>query len=370
MATDPEPFTLPEDVSAQPVPIPPLERSRHVAHCNRCLAGLPASLTDIDSSRMVLAFYCLGVMDVYSALDMKLSASDREAWRGWIWAQQAGGEHGTGFRPGPFMTRVRQPGYTDASAPHLIMTYCALLSLAILRDDFRRLDRAGLVRFVRACQDTNGGFTTTPGADDADLRMCYCAFVVCSFLNDWSGMDVTRAVDYIRRCRTYEGGYGQSPGAEALGGTTYCAIAALYLLPQDTAPAGRLTRAEHRQTVRWLVHTQDGATGGFAGRTNKVPDACYCFWQGAALAIMGEKERIDAVALTRFFARCQHRFGGIAKAQDEAADPYHTYLASAMIAIAQGAGTWALGPLDPLVNATEETAAWARERVPARPVLA
>jgi geranylgeranyl transferase type-1 subunit beta len=128
--------------------------------------------------------------------------------------------------------------YTDVSAPHLIMTYCALLSLAILRDDFAQLDRAGLVQFVRACQAEDGGyvddsvspappspvsiprsplggtrareraltgtgirFTTTPGTRDSDLRMCYCAFVVCSLLNDWSGMDVDRAVAYIKRCR-------------------------------------------------------------------------------------------------------------------------------------------------------------------------
>ena len=36
------------------------------------------------------------------------------------------------------------------------MSYTALLSLAILRDDFAKLDRDGLVQFVRSCQCEDG----------------------------------------------------------------------------------------------------------------------------------------------------------------------------------------------------------------------
>lgn len=46
--------------------------------------------------------------------------------------------------------------YTDYDTPHIIMTYTALLSLAILRDDFSRLDRKGLLQFLRACQRKDG----------------------------------------------------------------------------------------------------------------------------------------------------------------------------------------------------------------------
>lgn len=34
--------------------------------------------------------------------------------------------------------------------------------------------------------------------------------------------------------------------------------------------------------IRWCVFQQ---TTGFAGRPNKGPDACYCFWIGAALEV-------------------------------------------------------------------------------------
>lgn len=46
--------------------------------------------------------------------------------------------------------------YTDYDTPHIIMTYTALLSLAILRDEFSRLDREGLLKFLRACQRDDG----------------------------------------------------------------------------------------------------------------------------------------------------------------------------------------------------------------------
>jgi geranylgeranyl transferase type-1 subunit beta len=34
-----------------------------------------------------------------------------------------------------------------------------------------------------------------------DLRLSYCAFVVCALLDDWDGVDVDRAVEFVHRCR-------------------------------------------------------------------------------------------------------------------------------------------------------------------------
>ncbi len=47
---------------------------------------------------------------------------------------------------------------TAGTASHLIMTYCALLALAVLRDDYAQLDRDALKRMVGSCQDTDGGY--------------------------------------------------------------------------------------------------------------------------------------------------------------------------------------------------------------------
>jgi geranylgeranyl transferase type-1 subunit beta len=169
-------------------------------------------------------------------------------------------------------------------------------------------------------------FATIPGAGDADLRMTYCAFVICALLDDWSCIDLPRALSYIHRCRvrvspyphscpmspnktlisnaryqTYEGGYGQRPQGESLGGPTYCALASLYLVPADhaCAPRARLQRAEWHATVRWLLHTQAQTCGGLAGRTNKTADACYGFWCGAALAVRTPNHSLSLSSLWR-----------------------------------------------------------------------
>ena len=99
----------------------------------------------------------------------------------------------------------------------MIVTYTALISLAILRDDFTRLDRRGLVTFLRSSQREDGrfvlapievglanrveSFTSDPTGGDAVLRLTYCAFVICTLLNDWSGINVEKALEFARRCR-------------------------------------------------------------------------------------------------------------------------------------------------------------------------
>ena len=100
------------------------------------------------------------------------------------------------------------------------MTYTALLALAILKDDFSKLDRPGLITLLRACQREDGrfvsrmihlcvpcslpavsSFTTTPKDGENDLRTLYCAFAISAMLNDWSGIDVERAKAFIASCR-------------------------------------------------------------------------------------------------------------------------------------------------------------------------
>ncbi|KAH0586010.1 hypothetical protein H2248_007287 [Termitomyces sp. 'cryptogamus'] len=139
--------------------LPALARAGHVAHLQRCLNGLPHSQTEVDASKMALAFYCIGSLDLLGLFHEKTKEHDRASWREWIWQQQTHGRYGSGFRPSPFMTatlNTPDETYTDYDTPHLIMTYTALLSLAIFRDDFSRLDRKGLLAFIRTCQRDDG----------------------------------------------------------------------------------------------------------------------------------------------------------------------------------------------------------------------
>ncbi|KAJ7776766.1 terpenoid cyclases/protein prenyltransferase alpha-alpha toroid [Mycena maculata] len=350
-------------------PLPPLAASAHVAHVKHALARLPGSMVNVDASRMAIVFYCIGSLDLLGVLETETSQVDRTSWRMWIWEQYVAGRYGTGFRPGPFMSTSV---HSDQNGPHIIMTYTALLSLAMLRDDFSRLNRPGVLKFVNSCQNRDGSFSSMPnGGGDSDLRNLYCAFCICSLLGDWSSIDVERATTFVGSCRTYEGGYGQLPSCEAQGGTTYLAIAALRLAPPGPRP--RLTAAEQARSEHWLVHNQD-ASGGFRGRTGKAPDACYCFWGGAALQILGAQDKLNAHAFTQFIAACQFPFGGIGRAPGQPPDPYHTYLSLAAVAMyaprlepgARRYGQWEFAPFDPLLNASGDTVRWARSHIPAR----
>ncbi|KAI0642970.1 terpenoid cyclases/Protein prenyltransferase [Trametes meyenii] len=349
-----------------------LSRNGHGSHCSRCLIALPFSQVELDSSRIALVFYCLGSLDILDFVTSKSSDLDRETWKSWLWEQQTTGQYGSGFRPSPYSTPEDYNGSTSSEyeAPHLVMTYTALISLAILRDDFSKLDRAGIIRFLRACQLDDGSFSALPSGGESDLRMLYCAFAISSMLEDWSGIHIDRAIAYIRRCYSYEGGFGQTPYGEALGGTTYCALAALHLAPETKLhpQASRITPQERSRTIRWLVQNQT-PSGGFSGRTNKVADACYCFWCGASLSILGAGDLVDECALADFLSNCQFKFGGISKAPGERPDPYHTYLSLAILSILPtdhgDDPSWELPRLDPLWNATEITVEWIKNHVPA-----
>ncbi|OAX40430.1 terpenoid cyclases/Protein prenyltransferase [Rhizopogon vinicolor AM-OR11-026] len=348
-----------------PTSLPPLKKSGHATHCKRCLSGLPSSQVDLDPTKMALSFYCLGFLDLSGELEAKSKDWEREHWRDWIWTQQTRGPYGTGFRPSSYMTATKYATeeYSDYNTPHIIMTYTALLSLSILRDNFSRLDRKGLLEFLRSCQNSDGSFSSEPLGGDSDLRTTFSAFSISSMLDDWSGMDVSSALRFISSCRTYEGGYGQSPSGEALGGTTYCALASLQLSKQLES----LSAQDRQKTVRWLVQNQ-ASNGGFRGRTNKDADACYCFWCGASLHVLDAGDLVDEAAMSSFIASCQFKYGGIAKTPGEHPDPYHTYLALAAVALLppnpSGGASWEICPLDPLLNATHQTSSWARAHIP------
>lgn len=248
-----------------------------------------------------------------------------------------------------------------ADPANLIMTYAAILTLAILRDDFSRLDKVGLRRFVSSCQKSDGSFSAVAREPLGDLRVLYTAFVICYLLDDWSAIDVSAALEFIRRCRTYEGGYGQSPDQEAHGGPTYCALASLSLCPIFEGTG--LDAKSRRQTVRWLTQHQ---TTGFCGRTGKTPDSCYSFWCGASLKLLDAAQCVDAEANARFIAQCQFQFGGIAKVPNERPDPLHSYLSIAGLALYPPAtedNSWLTQPLVPALNAEESTARWAIEHL-------
>ena len=113
-----------------------------------------------------------------------------------------------------------------------------------------------------------------------DVRGCYTAVAIASVLGILTPSLADDAlVDYIASCQTFEGGLGGEPGNEAHGGYTFCGFAALCLL-------GREDALDLPALLRWAAHKQGSAEGGFMGRTHKLVDGCYSWWQGGTFPLL------------------------------------------------------------------------------------
>lgn len=101
---------------------------------------------------------------------------------------------------------------------------------------------------------------------------------------------------------------------------------------------------------RWTVNRQTRYEGGFQGRTNKLVDGCYSFWQGALVPVVQaliSKEDSQLVAFMKrpLFHRealqeyilicCQRPTGGLIDKPGKPADPYHTCYTLSGLSVAQ-----------------------------------
>ncbi|EST09334.1 Prenyltransferase/squalene oxidase [Kalmanozyma brasiliensis GHG001] len=331
------------------------ETKKHISFLLRCLRLLPQPYTSADDQRMTLGYFAVSGLDLLDSTS-KIPLDEKAELIEWVYDQQL---PTGGFRGSP----STGPSSSRFAGANVAMTYAALLILAVLKDDFARLDRDGLLRFVGALQDRGGGGfaaeeqTGEDGVVDRDPRFTYCAVTICSMLGEWGNVDVGKAREYLEGCQRYDGGFGASSVHEAHSGMTYCCIAALHLLPQDETTA-RWGREE--EALAWLAHRQVAPSeeaamttqaqdvaevsdeeeaelaGGFQGRPNKLPpDVCYSFWNGAALSLLGQHDLVDAVADAGYVLSAQSRVGGIAKIPNEHPDLLHTYLGLASLSLHQ-----------------------------------
>lgn len=114
---------------------------------------------------------------------------------------------------------------------------------------------------------------------EIDTRGTYTVISIARILNILTPELCEGVADFVLRCQTYEGGFGGEPGNEAHGGYNFCAVASLLILQESQ-------RCDVAALENWLVHRQMKLEGGFQGRTNKLVDSCYSFWQGSAMAIV------------------------------------------------------------------------------------
>ena len=84
------------------------------------------------------------------------------------------------------------------------------------------------------------------------------------------------------------------------------------------------------------------------GRTNKLVDGCYSFWQGASSALLGQTDSLltnsgkwifDELALQEYLLICcQHPLGGLIDKPGRQRDYYHTCYGLSGLSVAQHSG--------------------------------
>ena len=179
---------------------------------------------------------------------------------------------------------------------------------------------------------------------ESDLRSTYCAITTASILNlinfdNLENDDLTKGVvQNIKNCQTFEGGLGPEPYCEAHGGYSYCGIATLVLLK-------KLNEINLNNFLKWLVSRQMINEGGFNGRTNKLVDSCYSFWQGSIFNLlkMGDENfsydnelLYDQLSLQAYIVFvCQSKKGGLVDKPGKSPDLFHTNYATAGLSLSQ-----------------------------------
>lgn len=241
-----------------------------------------------------------------------------------------------------------RPFLRDGEAPdvlydsgHVAMTYTALCVLLILGDDLSRVDRQAIAYGLKNLQAANGSFQFCVEGSETDMRFVYCAVCICYILNDFTTIDTDRTVKYILASLSYDGGIGQGPYLEAHGGSTFCAIASLWMMGRLDS----LSTAQIESLRRWCFMRQEA---GFQGRPNKPTDTCYSFWIGGTLSILDSFEYSNTATNRAFLFSTQDCItGGFSKWPSHSPDPMHSYMGIAAMSLMGEAG---LQPLFPALN--------------------
>ncbi|KAF6205315.1 hypothetical protein GE061_019485 [Apolygus lucorum] len=306
---------------------PLLRREQHKQFLLKSLMYLPESFSKLDASQPWMLYWILHSL---ALLDVRLEDKMKDGVIKHL--QKCHNTQTGGYGGGPF-----QYG-------HLAPTYAALNSYVLVGtpEIWSTIDKVSMTDFLFKLRVGDGSFLVHEGGE-SDIRAVYCAVVVAKILNIQAPDLFEGSIEWIVRCQTYEGGFGGDPGQEAHGGYSFCAVAALYLLQG-------LHMCDLKALLRWTVNRQMKYEGGFQGRTNKLVDSCYSFWQGATvvLAQMGLHSSSPQEAKTKewmfdekllqeyVLLCCQDPYGGIIDKPKVHKDPYHTCYGLSGLSIAQG----------------------------------
>lgn len=310
--------------------LPCLHRDKHSRFCFKGLRNLPSSFECLDSSRPWLCYWILHSLYL---VDFKLG--DDMAEKIIKFLDKCQSQTG-GFAGGP------------GQISHLATTYAAVNALCTLNTTkaLSIIKVKPLLKWMQSLKLPNGAFRMHDDGEE-DLRGTYCAITVAKICNleKFDPNLFENCDQWVLRCQTYEGGFGATPDNEAHGGYSFCGLASLKLLGKE-----RICNMD--SLTYWLVNKQMKFEGGFQGRTNKLVDACYSFWQAGMFPIIHSilmKEEGDDGYLMQseswLFERrslqeylllcCQMDNGGIIDKPGKGRDYYHTCYGLSGLSVAQ-----------------------------------
>lgn len=309
-----------------------LERELHVEWLRRGMQSIPTNMAGLDASRPWFVFWISHGLEMLGEYSEPELAPTVASFLGHCQSPTGG------FGGGPMQLS------------HLAPTYAAVSALLIAgsEDAYKAVNREQTYKFLMRMKTPSGGFMMHEQGE-TDMRGTYCAMAVASMLHILTDELVEGVPEYVARCQTFEGGIAGEHGLEAHGGYSYCGLAALCIV-------GKADALDLDAFLNWAVHRQMGLEGGFCGRTNKLVDSCYSFWQGAVYALIHEAYRqkgVEGVLLpdshlwfppnplqVYVLLACQHPSGGLRDKPGKSSDYYHTcYSLSGMAAVQHGNGT-------------------------------
>ncbi|EGT48126.1 hypothetical protein CAEBREN_32678 [Caenorhabditis brenneri] len=324
------------------------EYKKHIGFLIRHLNVFPSPYNTLETSRNTIFLFAISSLDLLGELDNLLTPTRREAFINWIYDLQLTNGVVCGFR-GSHSCEGSQ--YDEAN---LAQTYSALLSLAILGDDFKRVNREAILKTLKSSQRENGCFWSQGENSESDMRFVFCAVAICKILGaekedviDWN-----KLATFLKKSLNIDGGLGQAPEDESHGGSTFCAIASL-ALSNRLWTEEVLTRRDIDRLIRWAIQKQEI---GFHGRAHKPDDSCYSFWIGATLKILNAYHLISPAHLREFLMISQHpHIGGFCKYPEPGgySDILHTYFSIAALSLLGEPG---LNPVHPALNVSMRAA--------------
>lgn len=306
--------------------LPVLNRTKTIAFLRKGLKSLSEGYQSLDASRPWLLYWILHSLEL---LGERVSCQEEETIV-------------------KFLARCQDPAGGFGGGPgqlaHLAPTYAAVNALVIVGSEsaLSLIDRQKLYSWLDKLRCDDGAFTMHVDGE-VDIRGVYCALSVARLTNIYTSSLFKNTEQWLLRCQTYEGGFGGVPGMEAHGGYSFCGLAALCLMGKE-----RLCNTD--SLLLWTANRQMRLEGGFQGRTNKLVDGCYSFWQGGVFPLIHKilAESSDsawAPANSWLFNRsalqeyllicCQDHRGGLIDKPGKSADYYHTCYTLSGLSVAQ-----------------------------------